>query len=388
MELRRSAVPLIAGVIGLSGAGAFAPAASAGTTGLSRPAGTTGLARPAAGRGVVCQATATTAPPAVATLTGVTSVSPRLGWAVGWTKGNPPEPVVASYDGNSWIRDFNPALQVPGELTAVAKYPGGVWAVGGSGTTAGGASRKHLIFRIADGKIQAMPLPGPAAGQLLGVAATAAKDAWAVGYNAGDGPLILHWNGAKWTRSALPRSAAGRVKAVAASSSTNAWAITTGTKNAQVLHWNGQRWSLVTVPAIAGHQYELEGVAATSVTNAWIVGVWRGDVLHPVMLHWNGTSWKPVPTGDPATFPDGDNLTAVSALNAHNAWAVGSAGNALALHWDGKSWQSVPTSNCAGLNAISILPSGRAWAVGAIGFQQPQILHWTGTAWHSILLVN
>ncbi len=380
MEFRRSAVLLTASAIGLCLAGAVVPAASAGTTGSAW------AARPAAGHGAACQATAADIP-AVSYLAGVTSVSPSNSWAVGWTRGNPPLPVLAFYDGNAWVRYFYPVLKAPGELAAVAKFPGGIWAVGGSGTTAGGASRAHLILRVADGKARAMPIQGPAAGQLLGVAATSVKDAWAVGYNAGDGPLILHWDGVKWTRSALPASAAGRVKAVAASSATNAWAVTTGTKSAQILHWNGQRWRQLVVPAIAGHPYELEGVTATAANNAWIVGIWRGDVIHPVILHWNGISWKSVATHDPATLPDGDNLTAVSASSADNAWAVGSAANALALHWDGHSWQSVPTNNCAGLTDVSILPSGRAWAVGAIGFQQPQILHWIHAAWHSVPLV-
>ncbi len=37
------------------------------------------------------------------------------------------------------------------------------------------------------------------AGELFGVAATSASDAWAVGSTSGHNALILHWNGNKWT---------------------------------------------------------------------------------------------------------------------------------------------------------------------------------------------
>jgi hypothetical protein len=37
-------------------------------------------------------------------------------------------------------------------------------------------------------------------GNLYGVAAVSASDAWAVGQNGGAGDLILHWNGKTWTR--------------------------------------------------------------------------------------------------------------------------------------------------------------------------------------------
>jgi hypothetical protein len=40
--------------------------------------------------------------------------------------------------------------------------------------------------------------PSPAGGQLLGVAATSSRNAWAVG--TADGKILIeHWNGTAWT---------------------------------------------------------------------------------------------------------------------------------------------------------------------------------------------
>src|SRR5262245_38311142 len=62
----------------------------------------------------------------------------------------------------------------------------------------------------------------------------------------------------------------------------------------------------------------LNAVAATSARDAWAVGVAGGGDL---IVHWNGTAWKPVPSPDRA----GSALFGVSAVSARCAWAVGQA---------------------------------------------------------------
>ena len=69
-------------------------------------------------------------------------------------------------------------------------------------------------------------------------------------------------------------------------------------------------------PAPAGSF--LYGVAATSASNAWAVGPARSG--KPVILHWNGTTWKQVPSPSPGAFA---GLSSVAATSASNAWAVG-----------------------------------------------------------------
>ena len=328
---------------------------------------------------------ATLAPVALA---GVTAISSRDAWAVGWTSGGAPRPVLAHWNGSSWATVSSPALQTPAKLLAVAKFPGGVWAVGASGQATGGQHRTHLILRVTAGKVQAVPTPRPLGGKLEDVTATSATNAWAVGYISGGGPLILHWNGTAWKRSPLPSHARGRIDGVAAISATNAWAIDGRSRaNSQLWHWNGSRWSRVATPAIKGQTEFLGGVTATSAKNAWAAGtsfVPTTVTIRTVILHWNGVRWRRTPSPNPPTI-DGDGLFAVSASSADDAWAVGTntAGPSLTEHWNGTSWRAVPAPGCAALADVSVLPSGTAWAVGSFGNQKPVILRWNGTAWHS-----
>jgi hypothetical protein len=44
---------------------------------------------------------------------------------------------------------------------------------------------------------------------------------------------------------------------------------------------------------------------------------------------------------------------------------------------------SIPARACGVLAGVSILPSGRGWAVGSLGPRIPQITHWNGRAWLS-----
>jgi hypothetical protein len=329
--------------------------------------------------------------PAPKALAGVKAISARDAWAVGWTSGALPKPILAHWNGNSWSAVSSPALQTPAVLMAVAKFPGGLWAVGASGQTIGGQHRLHLILRVTGTTVRAVPTPKPLGGKLLAVAATSAKNAWATGYNSGAGPLILHWNGTAWARSALPAHAQGRINGVAATSATNAWAIDDRSHgNSQIWHWNGSRWSRVAAPVIKGQTYTLGGVAATSARNAWAAGtsfVPTTVTVRTVILHWNGARWRRTPSPNPPA-PDGDALVAVSASSADNAWAVGNntAGPSLTEHWNGTSWRAVSAPGCADLAGVSILPRDHGWAVGSFGNRKPVILRWNGTSWRSMPL--
>jgi len=78
----------------------------------------------------------------------------------------------------------------------------------------------------------------------------------------------------------------------------------------------------------------LNGVAATSARNVWAVG--GNGAGRNLILHWDGTAWKRVPSPNPAG--EESVLAGVAALSAANAWAVGS----VILHWNGRAWKLVP----------------------------------------------
>ena len=227
----------------------------------------------------------------------------------------------------------------------------------------------------------------PMLGVLHGVAATSARNAWAVGHGYKLNILTSHWNGAAWTRVPSP-SLQGNLVSVAATSARNAWAVGYSAAGALILHWNGTAWKRVPSPSRVG----LVSVAATSARNAWAVGSQdnRDNLQITLILHWNGTAWKRVPSPNPPAAHLG-LLTGVIATSAGNAWAVGywqpSAGNGLLrtliLHWNGTAWKRVPSPNPPGndsLGGVAATSARNAWAVGSRD-NNTLILHWNGTAW-------
>jgi hypothetical protein len=68
-----------------------------------------------------------------------------------------------------------------------------------------------------------------------------------------------------------------------------------------------------------------------------------GPASEPLILHWNGTAWVPVPIRRPA---NGAQLIGVHVASGRNAWAVGCTktfanrkARPLVLHWNGTAWQ-------------------------------------------------
>jgi hypothetical protein len=112
----------------------------------------------------------------------------------------------------------------------------------------------------------------------------------------------------------------------------------------------------------AGRRGTLNAVAAASARNAWAVGV-AGDPAEPrpLILRWNGTRWRPVPS--PA--PPGGTLNGVAVASATSAWAVGSLrGAALIEHWNGRTWNQVRGPASSILRDVDTVSPGSAWAVG------------------------
>ena len=187
---------------------------------------------------------------------------------------------------------------------------------------------------------------------------------------------------------------AGSLSGVAATSPGNAWAVGSSDSNKTlVLHWNGTVWKLVPSPS-PGAEAELSGVAARSADDAWAVGCTAcdGSSAKSLILHWNGADWKQVPTPDSL----GSSLSSVATTSADNAWAVGSRGSfsrskSLILHWNGTVWKQVSSPNPGketSLASVAATYAGNAWAVGSIGYLKTLILHWNGTVWKQVSSPN
>jgi hypothetical protein len=320
------------------------------------------------------------------TLNAVAAVSAADAWAVGSTNSN--GPLIMHWNGSAWTQAAGLGTK-NGDLRGVAVASADdVWAVGN--VIGGGTLIMHWNGTAWH------RVPSPHGDLLLGVTATSARNAWAVGTTR-HASLLLHWNGIAWERVAAPGSP---LSAVTATSARNAWAVGQGARGMLILHWNGVRWARARVPAVKGMLF---GVAATSAKNAWAAGVGFQtrrsgcDFGCPLILHWNGRSWRAQPTANPPSQPNGNWLFADTAT-AGVAWAVGGTsitspgGGTFILRLANGRWRRVPSPGPAGsgtnLFGVAATSARNAWAVGFTTQRTPfvaVILRWNGTAWKRVL---
>jgi hypothetical protein len=242
-----------------------------------------------------------------------------------------------------------------------------------------------------------MPSPSVPGGELLGVAALNGSDAWAVGTKAVNGvfsPLAEHWNGNSWTVVAMPApSSFNELYSVAMISSTDVWATGVSSNwSGLIEYWNGSTWQVVPSP-VTGSQTPIYGVYGLAADNVWAVGQ---NGTHSMLLHYDGTSWSlvshPEPTG--STYALFDKVAGTSATDI---WAVGasltSTQQPLVEHFDGSSWKIVPSATQGNYNyvrGLAVLDSGNAWLVGDTEgapptyTEHPLIQHWNGTSWTAV----
>ncbi len=291
-------------------------------------------------------------------LSGVVAISRTNAWAVG-NSGGTQQTLVEHWDGAAWSVQSSPNAtgSTADFFSAVtATSPKNAWAVGGYDTTTG---VRTLIEHWNGTAWKIQPSPNPSAGtseNLYAVTATSSKNAWAVGdyYNGtGERTLVEHWNGKAWKIQPSPNAGVlvngSYLNGVAATSSTDAWAVgyyqVSGGSTTLVEHWNGKHWKLQSSPSPSGSANVLRGVAATSSKNVWAVGEEvSGGHFQTLIEHWNGKHWKVHSSPNPGG-PNHDNaLQGVAATSSGNAWAVGdfytgSAFQNIILNWNGKAWK-------------------------------------------------
>ena len=283
---------------------------------------------------------------------------------------------------------------------------------------AGFAQAQTSIFNIIPS-----PSPNAAGNTLNAVTALAADDAWAVGFQNdnqlnGARTLTQHWDGTKWTTVASPnpgstpacqgQNTGNMLNAVAAVSPANVWAVgfsfdCASDLKPMILHYNGSKWSVVPNPALRiNDNSALNAIAALAANNIYAVGYQPAANGAVVMLieHFDGHAWTvlPEPNGNPSGV-----LTSISANSANDIWAVGdktaplNSVVTLAVHFDGTAWSVVPTPNPVTGAQLdqNVLLSVRAMAandVTAAGFildsnslrELTLVEHWNGIHWSVI----
>lgn len=190
-------------------------------------------------------------------------------------------------------------------------------------------------------------------GALLSVWGTSASDVWVVGADPGDGPLVLHYDGAAWTR--METGHAGTLWWVFGF---EGGPVYMGGEGGAVLRYQGGTFTEMTTPGSA----TVFGIWGASRTDVWAVG---GDSSAMGGFAWrlDGDTWIDEPTL-PADVPGRAAVWKVFGRAADDVWLVGSAG--VALHWDGSSLSPSATGVATSLFTVHG-NADRFAAVGGLG---------------------
>ena len=135
-------------------------------------------------------------------------------------------------------------------------------------------------------------------------------------------------------------------------------------------------WNVVPSPSIGNMDNNLAAVSAGSATDAWAIGSYipsNNAILQAMGEHFDGTSWTEFPL--PNVGPNENSLLGVSELPSGHAWAVGYDVNAefaqktLVEHYDGTTWSVIPSPSPGAeqniLYGVSAVSDSDVWAVGA-----------------------
>jgi hypothetical protein len=189
---------------------------------------------------------------------------------------------------------------------------------------------------------------------ILGIAACLLAAAWA-------GPAAAA-TASNWQVLPTVNQEAGQVTdsqflGVSLASPTDGWAVgafddENAVGHPLVEHWDGTTWALGKAPQPAGRSAQLAGVDELSPSDVWAVGDSEGDggVTSdlPLIEHWTGSSWSMV-TG--VSLPAGASgvLNAIGGSGPDDLWAVGyqlsadeSQESLLIEHYDGTKWENLP----------------------------------------------
>jgi hypothetical protein len=232
--------------------------------------------------------------PAHAFLEGVAAISASNAWVVGSIVTSTSRTLILHWNGKTWARVPSPTPagknQGAALLSVAAISATDAWAAGAIESDFAGPQRGLMLrwngkaWKVAPGKVFA------AASEFPGVAATSARNAWAIGCACAGGPdglVTAHWNGSSWTRVAVPVPALGSAGFAVAALAHSAWAVGATGTTSLILGWNGRKWLRESHRGAAGST--LVAVAATSARSAWAVGdTATGKTL---ILHWNGRTW-------------------------------------------------------------------------------------------------
>jgi hypothetical protein len=217
-------------------------------------------------------------------LRSVSVAAPGEVWAVG--EGRDGLPYIAKGSTDGFDRVNVPQLRSGDWLGGVAASTGRVVAVGNRG------DRTFMTVTSGAAKGSAWTTAQGPKGVLYGVAITGKSDGWAVG-DTGSQPLIMRVTGTGWKSARLPAVKGGFLRDVYADGRKHAIAVGGVYRGNDkiaplVLEWDGKRWSRQDPPQ---QQAELYGVTGDGDGTYWVAGYDPGHPSEGFVLRRYGSTW-------------------------------------------------------------------------------------------------
>lgn len=173
-----------------------------------------------------------------------------------------------------------------------------------------------------------LPFKGQASA-FLSVWGTGATDVWTVGADVGDGPVVLHYDGAAWTRHTT--GAAGTLWWVAGTGSGDS--VWMSGDDGLVLRYDIPTDTFEPHPTPTPER--LYGILPFSDSDVWTVGA-ADNGLGGVIYRWDGSAWS-VPPGVTPELTADLGFFKIWGASPDDLWIVGDGG--AALHLAGGAWE-------------------------------------------------
>ncbi len=257
------------------------------------------------------------------TLYAVTAISATNAWAVGAADrdGDTHSILIEHWDGSAWsvVPNSDAVPNGSGLFGISAVSSSDIWAVGNL-TRDGIFQPFTMHWNGSAWSMISSPSPGATTNTLFGVSARSANDVWAVGaYIGAKGSIpqgfAEHWNGSAWSvvATAGPGPISYGLLGVAAPAGGDVWAVgyTNVDSGFQSLleRWDGSAWSVVPAPAVNGVN-NLHAVAASSAGDLWAVGQHSAGPSQTLTEHYTGNCPTPTPAPVPTIPGNGSRIFA------------------------------------------------------------------------------
>lgn len=321
-------------------------------------------------------------------------LSPTDAWAVGaWPARSQylTDTLAAHWDGTKWSIVKTPRNRHTAELVSIAAVASNaVWAAGYAENPSCICGSTIVDYWNGSAWRRLNTPNAGVASFLSAISAVSAHDIWAAGDDwpdqGTDVPLILHWNGKRWTATSFGQYQQAQLYSIYAPSHDDAWAfgyyLYSGTL---VLHWDGASWTQVSFP---DSTVQIISVSGTAANDIWAAGYFYCDSCNPEarLFHWNGSQWSSVSI---AGFGEPSLISSISAIAPNDVWFTGYGEvyptwknyiSHVTYHWNGASWTDVANpdqTGCCVLNGIAAGKHSDAWAVGQGGDYGTFTMHYT-----------